>query len=36
MTNHQWTHRTLVRAYAQGIITAQQLADIVVIYRGLK
>jgi len=36
MTNNQWTHYTLARAYGKGIITAQQVAEIIAIYRGLK
>jgi hypothetical protein len=36
MTNHQWTHKTLATAYARGILTAQQVAEFIAIYRGLK
>lgn len=36
MTNHQWTHYALARAYAKGILTAQQVAEFIAIYRGLK
>jgi hypothetical protein len=36
MTNNQWTHYTLTRAYARGIITAQQLAGFLTLYKGLK
>jgi hypothetical protein len=36
MTNHQWTHRTLARAYAKGILSAQQVAEFIALYRGMK
>ena len=36
MTNNQWTHYTLTRAYARGILTAQQVAEFITLYRGLK
>lgn len=36
MTNHQWTHYTLARAYSRGIITANQLDGLLKLYRGLK
>jgi hypothetical protein len=36
MTNHQWTHYTLTRAYSRGIITATQLDGLLKLYRGLK
>ena len=36
MTNQQWTHYTLARAYGRGIMTAQQVAEFIALYRGLK
>jgi hypothetical protein len=36
MTAHNWTHYTLARAYARGILTAQQMAQIIALYKGLK
>jgi hypothetical protein len=36
MTNNQWTHYTLARAYARGILSAQQVAEFLTIYKGLK
>jgi hypothetical protein len=36
MTREQWTHYTLMRAYGKGILTAQQVADFLTLYRGLK
>ena len=36
MTNHQWTHYTLTRAYARGILSAQQVAEFIALFRGLK
>lgn len=36
MTAHQWTHYTLARAYARGILSAQQVAQFLTLYKGLK
>lgn len=36
MTNTNWTHYTLARAYARGILSAQQVAEFIALYRGLK
>jgi len=36
MTSNQWTHYTLTRAYARGILSAQQVAEFIALYRGLK
>jgi hypothetical protein len=36
MTNNQWTHKTLATAYARGILTAQQVAQFIALYRGFK
>jgi hypothetical protein len=36
MTREQWTHYTLARAYARGVLTAQQVADFIALYRGMK
>jgi len=36
MTNHQWTHYTLARAYARGFLSAQQVAQFIALYKGLK
>ena len=36
MTNHQWIHHVLVKAYGREIITAQQVAELLALYRGLK
>lgn len=36
MTNNQWTHYTLAKAYGKGVITGKQLADILTLYKGLK
>ena len=36
MTSYQRFHYSLTRAYGKGIITAQQVAEMVAIYRGLK
>jgi hypothetical protein len=36
MSNYQRFHYSLTRAYGKGIITAQQVAEMIAIYRGLK
>jgi hypothetical protein len=36
MTNQQWTHHTLAKAYGRGIITASQLRELLALYRGMK
>jgi hypothetical protein len=36
MTQEQRFHYSLTRAYGKGLISAQQIADLVAIYRGLK
>jgi hypothetical protein len=36
MTREQWTHYTLTRAYARGVLTAKQVAEFIALYRGLK
>jgi hypothetical protein len=36
MTNQQWTHYTLMRAYGKGILTATQVREFLSLYRGMK
>ena len=36
MTQNNWTHYTLARAYARGILSAQQVAQFIALYKGLK
>jgi len=36
MTQNNWTHYTLARAYARGILSAQQIAQFIALYKGLK
>jgi hypothetical protein len=36
MNREQWTHYTLARAYARGILSAQQVAQFIALYKGLK
>ena len=36
MTQTQRFHYTLTRAYGRGLVSAQQLAELVAIYRGFK
>jgi len=36
MTSQQRFHYSLTRAYGKGLISAQQIADLVAIYRGEK
>ena len=36
MTAHNLTHYTLARAYARGILSAQQVAQFIALYKGLK
>jgi hypothetical protein len=36
MTAHNLTHYTLARVYARGILSAQQVAEFLTIYKGLK
>jgi hypothetical protein len=36
MTSYQRFHYSLTRAYGRGILTGQQLAELISIYRGLK
>jgi hypothetical protein len=36
MTQTQRFHYTLTRAYGRGLVSAQQIAELVAIYRGFK
>lgn len=36
MNNYQRMNYSLARAYAKGILSAQQVAEFIAIYRGLK